>query len=219
MLPEVPLETIFGDQKRGMLAKTPISGMKLAHVTTDEAEALRFDHSAANANRALRTLRRMLGKAAEWGVIAAAPRIKLMKEYGRSALIDSEAERKLLKAAKQPLHDVLTLILDSGMRPGEVFQMRWEDIAWDRVMIFIPRGKTKLSRRYIPMSERVIKALHIRRKEATEGWVFPSDLRHWSRYNRCKGLRRCKDCGGIIEGDRSLQCPPHVRDEDHGSYR
>ena len=158
-----------------MLAKTPISGVRLAHITTDEAEALRFDHSPANANRALRTLCRMLGKAAEWGVIMAAPRIKLMKEYGRSALIDSEAERKLLKAAKQPLHDVLTLILDSGMRPGEVFQMRWEDIAWDRGMIFIPRGKTKLSRRYIPMSERVIKALHIRRKGAAEGWVFPSD--------------------------------------------
>lgn len=158
-----------------MLAKTPISGMRLAHITTDEAEALRFDHSPANANRALRTLRRMLGKAAEWGIITAAPRIKLMKEYGRSALIDSEAEYKLLGAAKQPLHDVLTLILDSGMRPGEVFQMRWEDIAWDRGMIFIPRGKTKLSRRYIPMSERVTKALHIRRKSATEGWVFPSD--------------------------------------------
>jgi hypothetical protein len=55
----------------------------------------------------------MLGKAAEWGVIAAAPRIKLIKEYGRSALIDAEAEFKLLAVAKQPLHDVLTLILDS----------------------------------------------------------------------------------------------------------
>jgi integrase len=158
-----------------MLAKTPISGVRLAHITTDEAEALRFDHSPANANRALRTLRRMLGKAAEWGVIAAAPRIKLAKEYGRSAIIDSEAEFKLLAVAKQPLHDVLTLILDSGMRPGEVFQMRWEDINWDGGMIFIPRGKTRLSRRFIPMSERVIKALHIRRKDATEGWVFPSD--------------------------------------------
>lgn len=129
-----------------MLANTSISGMRLAHITTGEAEALRFSHSASNANCALRTLRRMLGKAAEWGMIAAAPRIKLAKEYGRSAIIDSEAEFKLLAVAKQPLHDVLTLILDSGMRPGEVFQMRWEDIAWDRGMIFIPRGKTRRSR-------------------------------------------------------------------------
>ena len=44
-----------------MLAETPISGVRLAHITSDEAGALRFNHSPANANRALRTLRRMLG--------------------------------------------------------------------------------------------------------------------------------------------------------------
>ena len=65
-----------------MLSQTPIAAMRLAHIATDEAEALRFEHSPANANPALRTLRRMMGKAAEWGMIAAAPRIKLMKEQG-----------------------------------------------------------------------------------------------------------------------------------------
>ena len=53
--------------------------------------------------------------------------------------------------------------------------MRWEDIAWDRGVIFIPRGKTPRSRRYIPMSERVIAALDARRNGQKEGWVFPSD--------------------------------------------
>jgi hypothetical protein len=47
-----------------MLSQTPIAAMRLTHITTDDAEALRFRHSAANGNRALRTLRRMLGKAA-----------------------------------------------------------------------------------------------------------------------------------------------------------
>jgi integrase len=158
-----------------MLSQTPIAAMRLAHITTDEAEALRFEHSPANANRALRTLRRMMGKAAEWGLIAAAPRIKLMKEEGRSATIDSEAEAKLLAVAKQPLRDVLIIMLDSGMRPGEVFPMRWEDIDWNRGMIFIPRGKTPRSRRYLPMSDRVMEALQSRRKDQKQGWVFPSD--------------------------------------------
>jgi integrase len=158
-----------------MLSQTPISGVRLAHITTDEAEALRFNHSPANANRALRTLRRMLGKAAEWGVIASAPRIKLVKEEGRSAIMDAETEAELLAVAKQPLRDVLAIILDSGMRPGEVFQMRWEDISMDRGMIFIPRGKTPRSRRFIPMSDRVTQALDARRNGQTEGWVFPSD--------------------------------------------
>jgi integrase len=158
-----------------MLSQTPMAAMRLTHITTDEAEALRFHHSPANGNRALRTLRRMLGKAAEWGIIATSPRIKLFKEEGRSALINEDAESKLLEVAGQPLRDVLTIILDSGMRPGEVFQMRWEDIDWERGVIFIPRGKTRLARRYLPMSERIIGALKERRGDQSEGWVFPSD--------------------------------------------
>lgn len=158
-----------------MLSQTPIAAMRLSHITTDEAEALRFEHSPANANRAPRTLRRMVGKAAEWGVIAAAPRIKLMKEEGRSATIDSQAETRLLEASKQPLRDVLTIILDTGLRPGEVFRMCWEDIDWERGTIFIPRGKTPRSRRYVPMSDRVMEALQTRRKDQERGWVFPSD--------------------------------------------
>jgi integrase len=158
-----------------MLEVTAIAGMRLSHIATDDAGALRFDHSPANSKRALRTLRRMLGKAAEWGLIIAAPRVKLLKEEGRSALIDKETEPRLLTASPQPLRDVAIIVLDSGMRPSEVFEMRWEDLTWDPGMIFIPRGKTKRSRRYLPMSERVIEALQARRNDQTEGWVFPSD--------------------------------------------
>jgi integrase len=158
-----------------MLSQTPIAAMRLTHITTDDAVALRFPGSPANGNRALRTLRRMLGKAAEWGVIPTAPRIKLFKEEGRSALISDEAEAKLLEVAKQPLRDVLTIMLDCGMRPGEVFQMCWEDIDWERNWVFIPRGKTKLSRRYAVLSERMIELLRARRGDQAGGWVFPSD--------------------------------------------
>ena len=90
-------------------------------------------------------------------------------------MISEDAESKLLQVATQPLRDVLTIILDCGMRPGEVFEMRWEDVDWQRRMIFIPRGKTRLARRYLPMSERIIYALKERREDRMEGWVFPSD--------------------------------------------
>jgi integrase len=158
-----------------MLEATPIAAMRLSHITTDDAGVLRFAHSPANTNRALRTLRRMLGKAAEWGLIIAAPRVKLLKEEGRSALIDKDTQAALLAAAPQPLRDVAIIVLDSGMRPSEVFQMCWEDLTWDPGTIFVPRGKTKRSRRYLPMSDRVIEALQARRNGQTEGWVFPSD--------------------------------------------
>jgi len=157
-----------------MLQETGIGGMRLDRITTDEVAALRFPGSPANGNNALRTLRRMLGKADEWGVIRSTPRIKLLKEYGRSAIIDPESEAKLLAVARQPLRDVLLIMLDTGMRPSEVFRMRWEDVNWDAGSIFIPYGKTRNSRRHVPMSQRVKDALWTRAEPARAGWIFPS---------------------------------------------
>lgn len=145
-----------------MIAATKLAGMRLDRIATDDVGAVRFPGSAANANNALRTLRRMLGKAVEWRVLPYAPRIKLLKEYGRSALIEPQAEAKLLGVARQPLKDVLLIMLDAGMRPQEVFRMRWEHISWTAGTIFIPFGKTRNARRYVPISQRVRASLEER---------------------------------------------------------
>ena len=52
--------------------------------------------------------------------------------------------------------------------------MRWENIHWDKGLIFNPRGKSRKSRRYVPLTERVKAALLVRKEGANEGWVFPS---------------------------------------------
>jgi hypothetical protein len=57
---------------------TPVAGLRVDQITGDFAEQLKFPGSAANANCALRTLRRMLHKAEEWKVIGHAPKIKMM---------------------------------------------------------------------------------------------------------------------------------------------
>ncbi len=132
-----------------LLSDTRLRGMRLSQISRDEVEAIRFPGSASNANRAIRTLRRMLGKAEEWKVIASAPKLKLVKEYGRSTVLDAESERKLLAAASQPLRDVLIVMLDTGMRPQEVFCMRWEDVDWEKLTIFVPKGKTRIARRHV----------------------------------------------------------------------
>lgn len=159
-----------------MIRETPLAGMQLDRITTDQAQAIRFEGSPANTNKALRTLRRMLGKAAEWGVIRAVPKVRLAKEYPRSLLIDLETEASLLAVATQPLRDVLVVMLDSGMRPQEVFRMRWDNVNWELGTILVPYGKTKNSRRHVPMSQRVRDVL-LARKVEREGWVFPSHSR------------------------------------------
>ena len=156
-----------------MFQRTDLAGMRLDQIAPDDVSTIPFQGSPAHINCALRTLRRMLNKAVEWGVMPYAARIKLRKEYGRSSLIDPQAEAKLLAVAAQPLRDVLIIMLDTGMRPQEVFHMRLEHVDWASGTIFIPHGKTVNSRRYVPMSGRVVAALHARASKAREGWLFP----------------------------------------------
>ncbi len=156
-----------------MLQETDVARMRLDQISTDTAEVLRFPGSGANGNAALRTLRRMLRKATEWNILNSCPRIKLLKERGRDMLIDPTTEAKLLAASPQPLRDVILIMQDTGMRPQDAFRMRWEHLNWFKRVLFIPYGKTKNSRRYVPLSERVLKALELRGASAN-GWVFPS---------------------------------------------
>jgi len=68
-------------------------------------------------------------------------------------------------------------MLDTGMRPEEVFRMRIENIDFRQKTIFNPFGKTKAARRTIPTTDDVITLLNARVKEATAKetpFVFPS---------------------------------------------
>jgi site-specific recombinase XerD len=171
-----------------MLESTPIAGMRLDHITTDHVSIIEGS-SAANTNNALRTLRRMLKKAHEWQLLSVVPIVKLVEEHGREELIEPLMGQQLLivttgprltpKSKKsrvgwEPFRTILLIMLDSGLRPGEIFRMRWENIHWDKGLIFNPRGKSRKSRRYVPLTERVKAALLARKGGANDGWVFRS---------------------------------------------
>jgi integrase len=158
------------DQIRGTL----LMGMNLDRITAEELDSLAFRGSPSYVNQGLRTLRRMLGKAVEWKVIAVAPTVKLMKEVGREMTINPDTEAKLLAFAEQPMKDVLIIIQDTGMRPDEVFRIKIENIDWTRRLIFNPNGKTKAARRHVPISERMLDVLMVRCSGKQEGWLFPS---------------------------------------------
>jgi integrase len=156
------------------IRSTPLMGMSLDRITSEELDSLALAGSPSYVNQALRTVRRLLSKAAEWKVIAVAPTIKLMKEVGRELTIDRETESKLLAIAKQPMKDVLIMIQDTGLRPEEVFRVRIENIDWTRRLIFNPGGKTKAAKRYVPISERMLDMLMVRCSTRREGWLFRS---------------------------------------------
>src|SRR6266699_880674 len=167
-----------------LLKLTPVASIRLEQITSDYAERLSFAASAANANCALRTLRRMLHKAEEWNLLSRAPKIKLLQEHGRSLRLDDDAEKKLLAAAvvcgwrkrtSDVFGDIVVLMRDTGMRnQRELYRMRIENLDWERRLIFVPDSKTPEGRRLVPMSRRVFEILRARCVTRLEGWVFPS---------------------------------------------
>lgn len=167
------------DYKNGrrLILKTPLSGMRVDQITADDVETTKFHDSPHSRNCAIRTLRRMLGKARDWKLIREVPRIKSVKVFPRDRMVTVDDERQLLASCPRPLRDVLTVMLDSGLRNGEVIRMRLEQINWEGASYFNPKGKTRKARRLVPLSERVIALLRNVQREQSgqkEGWVFPS---------------------------------------------
>ncbi len=144
-------KTYYRDGWR-LLKPTTVLGMRLDKITSDSVETLKFSGSSSNANCALRTLRRMLHKAEEWKLIRHAPKVKLMKEHGRSLRLDDEAERKLLagaaackwwKPSRELFRDIVVLMRDTGMRnERELYRLRIENLDWENRLIFVPDSKT-----------------------------------------------------------------------------
>ena len=110
--------------------------------------------------------------------------VKLLPEHNlRMRVLSWEEESAYLAAASQPLRDVATLILETGMRPGEVFRLRKEDINLDMGFLRIPEGKTPLARRTIPLTQRAQAILGQRVSACNCDLLFPS------RYDPARPLR------------------------------
>jgi integrase len=199
-----------------LLKATKIAGKRMNKITKKEIEKLRFPGSPSNANNALRTLRRMFSLAKEDKMIHEVPQVPLFKEWGRSLRLNEEAERRLLPAAEQPLHDIIVVMRDTGMRNArELYRMRVENVDFDAGTIFTPDSKTESGRRFIPMSSRVSQILAARSTGRSDGWVWQSRSkgkhigaamvnRRWVRTREAAGLPR----------DLKLYCARH----DYGSF-
>jgi integrase len=199
-----------------LLKATSVAEMRVDQITGDCAEQLKFPGSAANANCALRTLRRMLHKAEEWKMIGHAPKIKMMKEHGRHLRLDDEAETKLLAGAsvcnwrqrtRELFRDIVILMRDTRMRnQRELYRMRIENLDWENRVIFVPDSKTPEGRRLVPMSRRVFRLLHGRCGTNTEGWVFPSSRAASGRLRSIDRLFREARRQGSLPNELVLYC-------------
>ena len=125
-------------------------------------------------NRELRVLRRCLRLAAEWEVIAAAPRVKMAGvEVRRERVVSDEELRLYLDAASPLLKHVATVLSETGLRPDECHRLEWAHVDFDNNHLQVMTGKTPAARRQLPLTPNVRRVLEDRRND-DRGFVFPA---------------------------------------------
>lgn len=121
-------------------------------------------------NADLRHIRAALNTAAEWGYLAKAPKVKMVKAPKPMPRRISHPDlTKLFKAEKDP--DRLRLwifIAYTGCRRREALGARWEDIVWEPRPVLLVRGKGD-KERLVPLFAPALEALG---KKKDKGWVF-----------------------------------------------
>jgi integrase len=178
-----PNSEIYYQRGAKMLLASPLASTALDAITDREAGQFIAAHpnwKAAYVNKALRCLRRSLNLAHEWGKLNRKPKITLAKgERQRDRVLSREEAHTYLAACPQPWTDAATVILGTGLRPGECCTLRWEHILLgeDNGLLQIAEGKSKAARRILPMVPNVLNVMRARHRaqgRPAKGWVFPS---------------------------------------------
>ena len=168
------------------LLTSDLASLRIDEVTDQHAGQYAARHSnlsPSTINCGLRTLRRALYLASEWGKLGRRPKITLAKgERQRERVLTDAEVSAYLKACEQPWRDAATLMLGTGCRPGEAFALRWEHVLLNGLggLMQIAQGKSKAARRLLPMVPAVYTAVKARwevQGQPKEGWVFPSASR------------------------------------------
>jgi integrase len=166
------------------LANAPLDGINSELASEFAAQRIKQGRQIATVNSSLRVLRRVLNLAVEWGVIAAAPKLKVLSgERRRERVVGPQEEAKYLAVSSEPLASIACVLADTGMRPEESFRMRWEYVTWlneRNGALLVTHGKTASARRVLPMTPRVRAILETRWFAAgkpEEGWVWPARTR------------------------------------------
>jgi integrase len=121
-------------------------------------------------NRALTTLKLLYHQAERDGYAVKNPVVGITmfpEPLDSMRVITFDEQTAYLSEASQPLRDIAEIMLDTGMRPEEVFRLRVENIDFKQKSIFNPFGKTKAARRTIPMTDDVLSLLKARSTKAT----------------------------------------------------
>jgi integrase len=132
----------------------------------------------ATVNRELACLKALFSFFIKADIVAKNPvsRVKFLAENNQQTRVLSDVEERVyFEKASPVLRDVARLILETGMRPEEVYTIRPENVDLERRTIQIPYGKTKAARRILTLTSAAQEVLERRIAGLKTPYVFPCE--------------------------------------------
>jgi integrase len=132
----------------------------------------------ATVNRELACLKAVFNFAIKAHILINNPvrRVKFLPENNQQTRVLSHTEEREYFAKASPvLRDIARLILETGMRPEEVYTLRPENVDLARKTVQIPRGKTAAARRVLTLTSAALEVLQRRVIGLKMPFIFPCD--------------------------------------------
>src|SRR5438552_6930309 len=152
------LKSIRTERNRVLAWAREFGSRPLGQITRAEIEAWRRERMSkcrpATINRDLSRLRHMLNLAVEWELLEESPMqgIKFLRENNaRTRYLSLEESQRLIASCMAPhIRALVSVALHSGMRLGEILNLRWRDLDFASGFILVRDSKNGESR-HVPM--------------------------------------------------------------------
>ena len=193
----------------------PLASCKLGSIDSALIEnfiqwRLKEDVTPVTVNHGLRTLRRALHVAKEWKLIRDAPTISLLPgENEREAVIEEPILKQMIQwiATAYPRsigHYLLPFLVDTGLRITEACMLQREHVTFEDlkpVAVRVVKGKSKDTKREVPLTPRAADALQACLKKSRSQWVFTGKggKEHMTRHYPSEMLRVIRDAMNLGE--------------------
>jgi len=131
--------------------------------------------SPAATNRALTLLKSMFNRAIEWEKfdgLNPVTRVKFFREDNHKLrYLEKEEIKRLIDSCEDIIRPLVIVAVNTGMRRGELFNLKWQDIDLNKGVIHLLRTKNG-DKREIPMNQTVKTAIIESKKYSISEYVF-----------------------------------------------
>jgi integrase len=126
--------------------------------------------SGPGINREFALLKSMLNRASEWGFAQISPnpvnKVRRFPERQVERILTDDEARRLVEACGAAVRPVVITALNTGMRRGEILDLCWKNVDFERRFIRVERSKNGRSRK-VPMNSTLATELKLLRVNGT----------------------------------------------------